>query len=286
MANVNVNELPAGARVTSSGKIKVRTFDASNAIVAAVAILLIAVTIFTFYRMDYGKAELSVAAQDFFHDLLIMATQPGLAGHYELGDLLFSVLVTFGLAAITTLGGAVVALILGLFAACNLSNKTVSNVIKVFMSLARAVPTILWVLVFTVSIGLGAEACVAGMLFHSVAYLVKAYSESFEEVDAGVIEALKASGASWWQIVARGVIPEKINEIITWTFIRFEVNFVAAVVVAGLAGSGGIGYYLFLSGTYYFNIHEIGLICYLCLAVSVVLEFIATKLRKKFIVNK
>ena len=65
------------------------------------------------------------------------------------------------------------------------------------MSFFRAVPTILWVLIFTVAIGLGPETAVTGLLFHSVAYLVKAYSESFEEVDPGVIEALRASGASW-----------------------------------------------------------------------------------------
>ena len=53
-----------------------------------------------------------------------------------------------------------------------------SNAIKVFMSVARAVPTILWVLVFSVAIGLGPEAAVIGLLFHSVAYLVKAYSET------------------------------------------------------------------------------------------------------------
>ena len=60
----------------------------------------------------------------------------------------------------------------------------------------------------------------------------------------------------------------------------------AAVVVAGMAGSGGIGYSLFLAGNYYFDIHEIGLIVYMCMAVSIVLEVSATKLRKRFIVNK
>lgn len=286
MANTIQENYPQGTRLTRSGKIKVRTFDSSSKMVAAVAVALACITVFTFARMDFGRAELSVATEQFFHDLWLMVSTPGAAGHFEFSVVCYSVLVTFGLAAITTLGGAVVAMVLGLLAACNLSSRMVSNVIKAVMSVARAVPTILWVLVFTVSIGLGAEACVVGMLFHSVAYLVKAYSESFEEVDAGVLEALRSTGASWWQIVARAVIPEKLNEILSWTFIRFEVNFVAAVVVAGLAGSGGIGYYLFLAGNYYFNIHEIGLIVYLCLGVSVVLEVVATKLRKKYIVHK
>ena len=60
----------------------------------------------------------------------------------------------------------------------------------------------------------------------------------------------------------------------------------AAVVVAGMAGSGGIGYELFLAGSFYFNIHEIGLIVYLCMAVSIVLEVTATKLRKHFVVRR
>ena len=86
--------------------------------------------------------------------------------------------VSLALALLTTFIGAVIAFVLGLLAACNLSSKGMSNAIKVFMSVARAVPTILWVLVFSVAIGLGPEAAVTGLLFHSVAYLVKAYSES------------------------------------------------------------------------------------------------------------
>ena len=87
--------------------------------------------------------------------------------------------------------------------------------------------------------------------------MVKAYSESFEEVDPGVIEALRASGASWWQVVFSAVVPEKITEMLSWTFIRFEINFVNAVAVGAVAGAGGVGYQLFLAGSFYLNIHEV-----------------------------
>ena len=50
-------------------------------------------------------------------------------------------------------------------------------------------------------------------------------------------------------------------------------------------GAGGIGYQLFLAGSFYYNIHEVGLIVYLCLAVAVVLEVAATQLRKRYIVQ-
>ena len=227
------------------------------------------------------SSAMAAAVEDF----VTMMTQPGLGGHFTLPDVIEGLFVSLALALLTTFIGAVIAFVLGLLAACNLSSKGMSNAIKVFMSVARAVPTILWVLVFSVAIGLGPEAAVTGLLFHSVAYLVKAYSESFEEVDAGVLEALRASGASWWQVVFQGVVPEKVNEMLSWTFIRFEINFVNAVAVGAVAGAGGIGYQLFLAGSFYYNIHEVGLIVYLCLAVAVVLEVAATQLRKRYIVQ-
>nr|WP_253904889.1 ABC transporter permease subunit [Adlercreutzia sp. ZJ473] len=211
---------------------------------------------------------------------------PGLSGHFTLVDVVEGLFVSLALALLTTLIGAVIAFVLGLLASSNLSNRAVSNVIKALMSVARAVPTILWVLVFSVAIGLGPEAAVTGLLFHSVAYLVKAYSESFEEVDPGVIEALRAAGASWWQVVMRGVVPEKASEMLSWTFLRLEINFVNAVAVGAVAGAGGIGYQLFLAGGFYYDIHEVGLISYLCLAVAVVLEVAATRLRARLVTSR
>ena len=43
---------------------------------------------------------------------------------------------------------------------------------------------------------IGVEAAVIGISFHTVAFLVKAYSESIKELNRETIEALKASGAS------------------------------------------------------------------------------------------
>ncbi len=286
MRNADEAAVPSSARVARSGKIKVHVPTASNVALYAVLSILAVVTAFALATMNYGKvpffAAMAAAVEDFF----MMMLQPGLGGHFTLPEVMEGLFVSLALALLTTFIGAVIAFVLGLLAASNLSSKAVSNVIKVFMSVARAVPTILWVLVFSVAIGLGPEAAVTGLLFHSVAYLVKAYSESFEEVDAGVLEALRASGASWWQVVFRGVVPEKVNEMLSWTFIRFEINFVNAVAVGAVAGAGGIGYQLFLAGSFYYNIHEVGLIVYLCLAVAVVLEVVATKLRKRYIVQR
>ena len=275
-----------GARIARSGRIKVHVASRSNTALHVVLGALALTTVFALAVMDYGKVPFGEALAAAAGDFAQMMLQPGLAGHFTLPDVAEGLFVSLALALLTTLIGAVAAFLLGLLAASNLSSKAVSNAIKVVMSVARAVPAILWVLVFSVAIGLGPEAAVTGLLFHSVAYLVKAYSESFEEVDPGVVEALRASGASWWQVVFQGVVPEKVNEMLSWTFIRFEINFVNAVAVGAVAGAGGIGYQLFLAGSFYYNIHEVGLIVYLCLAVAVALELAATKLRKRHLVQR
>ena len=279
-----VGDLPVMRR-SRSGKIKTRVMSKQNAAVALVLGVLAGLTVFALVTMNYGKVPFFTALAQAAEDFLMMMVQPGLAGHFTLADVVSGLFVSLALAVLTTFIGAVIAFVLGLLAAVNLSNRIASNVIKALMSVFRAVPTILWVLVFTVAIGLGPEAAVIGLLFHSIAYLVKAYSESFEEVDPGVLEALRSCGASWWQMVFSAVVPEKASEMLSWTFIRFEINFVNAVAVGAVAGAGGIGYQLFLAGSFYYNIHEVGLIVYLCLAVAVVLEVIATKLRKRYIVQ-
>lgn len=276
----------AGARQGRAGGIKVHVAHKPNVALGLVLALLALLTVYALVAMNYGRVPFFAGLAQAVSDFAQMMFQPGLAGHFTLPDVIQGLFVSLALALLTTLFGALIAFFLGLLGASNLSNRTASNAIKVVMSVFRAVPTILWVLVFSVAIGLGPEAAVMGLLFHGVAYLVKAYSESFEEVDAGVIEALRSTGASWWQIVFRGVVPEKINEMLSWTFIRFEINFVNAVAVGAVAGAGGIGYQLFLAGSFYYNIHEVGLIVYLCLAVAVVLEIIATRLRKRYIVQR
>jgi phosphonate transport system permease protein len=122
---------------------------------------------------------------------------------------------------------------------------------------------------------------VIGMTFHSIGYLIKAYSESFEELDRGVIEALQASGANWWQIVFQAVIPSSITYMISWTFLRFEINFAVAVAMGAAAGAGGIGFDMFMASSFYLDMSEIGAITYFILAVAIILEVFASKIKRK-----
>jgi len=190
--------------------------------------------------------------------------------------------MTIGLAFLATIIGAVLSLFLGLLAANNLSVGWVSKTIRVFVAFIRAVPTVLWVLIFAIAAGLGSEAAILGMLFHSISYLVKAYSEAFEEVDAGILEALRATGANWWHIFTHAVVPSTFTYLLSWTFLRFEINFAVAVAMGAAAGAGGIGFELFMASGFYFDLREVGFITYAILVIAIGLELISTQLKKRF----
>ena len=187
--------------------------------------------------------------------------------------------MTLGLAFLTTLFSGLISLFLGLLAARNLAPRPVTNIVKGMVAFIRAVPTIIWVLIFAVAAGLGSTAAVIGLTFHSISYLTKAYSESFEDLDKSVIEALKASGANWWQIVFQAVIPSAATYLLSWTFLRFEINFANAIAMGAAAGASGIGFDLFMASGFYFDLHEVGLVTYFILALAIVMETIATNLK-------
>lgn len=272
------------------GRIRLTAASERNISVQLTLFVLAALTVMTFARMGYGTVDLSQAARQALADFGAMMLQPALdpplgASHFTWATVLESAVITVAVTAICTVLSAIVSFFLALAASANLSNPAVSNAVKGFVAIIRSIPTILWVLVFTVAIGLGSEAAVLGISFHSVAYLVKSYSESFEEIDGGVIEALRASGASFWQVVFQAITPATITKLLSWTFIRLEINFTNAVAVGAFAGAGGIGFQLYQAGSRYYNLHEVGVIVYVCLIVAFVLEFVSVRLRKKYILQ-
>jgi phosphonate transport system permease protein len=267
---------------TKAGKIKTKAIGRAQIAVNLTIIALTFLTIYGFLTFDYKDLNFGNAVVDTLHNLKVMFFQPKLT-HFTLTEGLVDVVITMALAFLTTLFGAIIALFLGLFAAKNLSNIYVSNAIKTFVAFIRAVPSVLWVLIFAVAAGLGSVAAVVGLTFHSVAYLIKAYSEAYEEVEEGVIEALKATGANWWQIVFQAVLPATSTYLVAWTFMRFEINFTNAVAMGAAAGAGGIGFELFMSGAFYFNVPEVGVISYMIVAFAIVLELVSIKLKNKYL---
>jgi phosphonate transport system permease protein len=264
----------------SASPLPVRPLTREKIVIRLLLLVLALTTIYALTHLDTGGVDFAQAISDTLGNLKIIFLTPG-GPHLSFLKALYEVVITAGLALLATVFGGFIALFLGLLGAQNLAPKPVTHVVKALVAFIRAVPTILWVLIFAVTAGLGATAAVIGMTFHSISYLTKAYAESFEDLDRSVIEALKASGANWWQIVFQAVIPSSSTYLLSWTFLRFEMNFATAVVVGAAAGASGVGFDLYMASGYYFDLREVGLITYLILGFSIVLETIATRMKSR-----
>jgi len=282
--------------VSQSARIRLRKPSFSRFALGATLLGLMLVTAWGFIVMDFGGADVGKAAVQTVKYFGLMFGSPravpshfltmGMEGLPTIVAALRFIGITLSLAFLTTLIGAVISFFLGLLAARNLSARWLSDAVKGLVSVVRAVPTVLWVLIFAIGAGLGSVAAVIGMSFHTVGQLIKNYSESFEEIDPGVIDALRASGASWIQIVFQAVLPSTVSYLLSWTFIRFEINFEVAVAMGAAAGAGGIGYQLFMAGGYFFDMREIGYITYLLLFFAMAMELIATRLKEKYHIHE
>lgn len=278
---MEVTSTPIYIRKKSNGRISIKSGNKVERVMKATGLVLFALTILAFLSFNYSGLDLTKAVSETVYNLKTMFLEPALS-HFTWEEAFYQVGITLGLAFLSTILGAVIAFFLALMAATNLSNKWISKTVRILVAFVRAVPTVLWVLIFAIAAGLGSEAAVLGMLFHSIAYLVKAFSEAFEEVDKGILEALTATGANWWHTVTHAILPSTFTYLLSWTFLRFEINFSVAVAMGAAAGAGGIGFELFMASGFYFDMREVGLITYMILILAIILELTSTRLKSRY----
>jgi phosphonate transport system permease protein len=121
-----------------------------------------------------------------------------------------------------------------------------SNTTRALLGFLRAVPDLVWGLLFVVAVGLGS---LAGTLALAVSYagvLGRVYADVFEDVDQHALEALHATGATRTQVFLFAVWPQAAASITAYTLYSFECC-VRAASVLGFIGAGGIGYEINIS---------------------------------------
>lgn len=269
-----------GLERTRSGKIRIAAKSKSNTAIKFLILALAFITVFALLTFDYKNIDLWEAISDTLHNIETVFFTPKLK-RGAVTEVLYQLFITFCLGALSTIFGMILAFFCALLCAKNIANARISNIVKSMVALVRAVPTVLWVLIFAVSAGLGSVAAVVGLTFHSFAYLTKVYAEAIEEIDEGTIEALRASGADFWQIVMQAILPSCLSYMVAWTFMRFEINFTNAVAMGAAAGAGGIGFNLFMAGSFYFDLREMGFLTYIVVIAVVLLEMASTKIKAK-----
>lgn len=127
-----------------------------------------------------------------------------------------------------------------------LAGAWLSSGVRGLLRLLRAVPDVVWGVVFVVAIGLGPLAATLALGVSYAGVLGRVYADVFEAVDPRPIEALHAAGATRFGAFVFGVWPQALRLTVAYTLYSFECC-VRAASVLGFIGAGGIGHELFVS---------------------------------------
>ncbi|RCW51722.1 phosphonate ABC transporter, permease protein PhnE [Paenibacillus prosopidis] len=187
-------------------------------------------------------------------------------------------LVTLQVAVVGTVLAVVAAFILSFLAAENVSPRT-AKAVKGFASFLRAVPTLVWALIFIVAVGLGPFPGILAICVHATGMLIKVFSQSIEEVDEGALEAMRATGAGWLQIMAHGVLPNVFTSFMAWSVFRLEID-IGESVILGAVGAGGIGWEISNAmRAYEFN--TVGFVAFVIFLMVFSVELLTNRLKTK-----
>ena len=148
---------------------------------------------------------------------------------------------TLQLAVIGTVTGASVALPLALFSTrFGNPNTVLRTIVRSFNNVIRAIPDLLWALIFVSAVGIGALSGLLALFFFSLAVTTKLTSDVLDGIDMGPVEAANATGAGLTQMLRTAVVPQILPSYSSFVLYNFELNLRASAVL-GLVGAGGIG---------------------------------------------
>jgi phosphonate transport system permease protein len=168
---------------------------------------------------------------------------------------------------------------LGFLAARNTTpHRAVYHVVRTALNLVRTIPDLALGLLFVAAVGLGAFAGTLALAVHTATVLGKLLSESVENIDEGVVEAIRATGAGYPQILSFAVLPQILPDLISFTLYRFETNIRAASVL-GLIGAGGIGY-LMNTSFRTFQYQEAAAIVLVLIVLVMLVDYVSSHLRR------
>ena len=113
--------------------------------------------------------------------------------------------------------------------------------IRFFVSFVRNVPLLVWATMLIFIFGIGAMLGVVALVLATLGFLARSYADAMDEIAATRLEALRATGAGWWQVLFHGLVPSFVPAWINWTLFSFEIN-IRASAVLGMVGAGGLGF--------------------------------------------
>ena len=148
------------------------------------------------------------------------------------------------IAVIASAIGVLIALPIGLMAARNLSPAWISWPARMAIALCRSFHPVIVAIIFVKAVGFGAIAGIGALVVGSLGFIAKLFAEAIEEISLKQVEAVRASGASFFNVLTYGVLPQVFGRFLGFCTYQLDSNLRNSTMV-GIVGAGGVGGTLF-----------------------------------------
>ena len=179
----------------------------------------------------------------------------------------------------STVAGIALSVPVALGAARNLAPWWLYGICRAIIAFARVFQEIIIAIFFVAMFGFGPLAGFLTLSLSSIGFLAKLLADDIEEADPAQLEAIRATGASWWQLVDYAVASQVMPRLIGLSMYRFDINFRESAVV-GIVGAGGIGATLNTALDRY-EFDSAGAILIIIIAIVMLCEYVSSIIRQR-----
>lgn len=163
-------------------------------------------------------------------------------GRWEM--LVEGMLESLEIAVLASAGGILISLPIGLCAARNLMPAWATWPARAIIAVCRSLHPVIMAILFVKAVGFGALAGILALVVASIGFIGKLFAEAIEEISLKQVEAVRATGASFANVLTFGVLPQVLARFVGFATYQLDSNLRNSTMV-GIVGAGGIGGTLF-----------------------------------------
>jgi len=161
--------------------------------------------------------------------------------NFERWEILLSGMIeSIQIAIAASIAGLVLSIPIGICAARNLAPKPIYLAARGLIVAGRTFHEVIIAIFFVKLFGFGPVAGLLTLAFASAIFLGKMLAEDIENMKEGPVEAVRAVGASFGQVIYYAVLPQVIVKSLGVFIYRLDANLRHSTVI-GIVGAGGIG---------------------------------------------
>ncbi len=125
-------------------------------------------------------------------------------------------------------------------------HPVLNQILSKMVNILRSFPfIILMILLFPLSrlllhTSIGTKATIVPLSIAAAPFVARVIESALKEVDRGVIQASRAIGSTYWQIIVKVLLPESLPSLVDGITLTV-INLIGYSAMAGAIGGGGLG---------------------------------------------